>query len=105
MTDNNTPERRPEPKRDTISISLCPTAMEREGDILDESAIESAVMSAVKAYYPGANVDFQIGYAQGDEWYTLNGAESDAVEDIVLALDWSDESLYVDPTPEDTDPA
>lgn len=81
-----------------IDISLCPTSMERDGDILDESAVEAMIQRACEAHYPGMSWSFQIGYNQGDEWYTVDGKDSDELHDLVGELDWSNESLYEEAT-------
>ena len=79
-----------------ISISICPTNMECDGDILDEAALLSRIREVVEAKYPDATIQcLQVGYRQGDEWCQIDGRKSDALRSVVYEdVDWSDEELY-----------
>ena len=78
----------------TIDISICPTDMEINGDILSEPAVEAKIREVCAEAYPGATVAFQVGYSQGDAWRKVNGRHSDELDELIDNLDWSDESLY-----------
>ncbi len=78
-----------------ISISLCPTMMEVNGDIRKEDVVLELIKRAVTEVYPLAKITTQVGYRQGDEWYMINGQDSEKLQYLVSELDWSDESLYV----------
>ena len=78
----------------TINISLCPSAMERDGDALDEAAVEAMIRDMCDRHYPGSSVSYQVGYNQGDEWYQLDGRDSPELYDLISELEWEKESLY-----------
>ena len=79
-----------------VSISLCPTCLERDGDMIDEDVLLERITAAVLEDYPKARVEIQVARTQGNEWYQINGKDSDTIRDMVLALDWADESLYLE---------
>ena len=85
-------------KYQKISISIDPVNMEagpNEGDVLDETAYLAAIRQAVETRWPNARITcLQVGYNQGDEWFRLNGADSEEVRECVCEIDTSDEALY-----------
>lgn len=79
-----------------ISISICPTNLEIGGDLLDEELYLSKIREVVIARWPTAKITtLQIGYRQGDEWFTFDGCESDELQTLVSEIDTSDETLYI----------
>ena len=87
-------------KKIVLRISICPTAMERDGDKLDELAVLSKIVAVAGERFARYEVEFdtlQIGHRQGDSfaecWF--DGVRDDALAEQVLDdIDWSDETLY-----------
>ena len=83
------------PTKPRIEISICPTGLEVGEDVMDAEAYLDAIRTAVLATWPDARIaTLQVGYRQGDEWFRLNGRDSDAVRAVVDCIDCSDEKLY-----------
>ncbi len=89
---------------DTIvfDISICPTAMERDGDILDEYALLARIREVATGKW-GDGVEFatlQVGHNQGDEWSKSwkNGQRDDSLAETLMVelVDWTDEDLYAE---------
>jgi hypothetical protein len=79
-----------------ISISICPTNIEVDGELLDESAYLGEIRAVLKRDFPAAQVTcLQVGYRQGDEWFCLNGVDSEEVRDSVYTVEISNPALYV----------
>lgn len=87
---------------DTIvfDISICPTEMEIDGDLLDEGALLERIRKLAIGEW-GDGVRFktlQVGHSQGDGWARSwkNGERDDDLAETLLVdlLDWTDEALY-----------
>lgn len=92
-----------------IHISLCPTSLDINGDMLCPYALEEAYRKACKKFAPDATVDFQIAYSQiGHDEFIVDGrgyyhdnnydedyfAANELHDKVVEEIDWADESLY-----------
>lgn len=82
-----------------VSISICPTDLEcgSEGDVYDKDALLDAIRLYVTDQYESVDIEcLQIGYSQGDKWWTVDGDE-DAGEDLKFAFfeaHGTDEELF-----------
>lgn len=87
-------------KKIVLRISICPTAMERDGDKLDELAVLSKIVAVAGERWPRCEVRFdtlQIGHRQGDSFAecSIDGVRDDSLAEQVLDdIEWSDETLY-----------
>ena len=83
-------------KKIVLRISICPTAMERDGDRLDELAVLSKIVAVAGERWPRCEVKFdtlQIGDSFAECW--VDGVRDDAqAEQILEDIEWSDETLY-----------
>jgi len=87
-------------KKIVLRISICPTAMERDGDKLDELAVLSKIVAVAGERWPSCWVKFdvlQIAHRQRHSFAEcwVDGERDDAqAEQILDDIDWSDETLY-----------
>jgi hypothetical protein len=66
-----------------------------EPPLLCGQAVLDMIRDAVSEEYPGCEIrTLQVGYHQGDEWYRIDGEDSDELREFVQSLDYTDESLY-----------
>ncbi len=79
-----------------IKISIDPVDMEVGDSVLDEDKYLAAIERAVLAAYPGATVDVQVGYGQGDEWYTIDGEDSETLMEIVNGMDTASMDVWAE---------
>ena len=87
-----------------IDISICPTVgTDTDGNTLRWDDCLAAIRAMVSERYPGARIDIQQGYHQGDDWYKIDGRRSDELEALVVDFDWSDEALWDEREDEDDD--
>lgn len=83
---------------DTISISICPTAMEfSNGDCYCETALLDAIREFITQRHPNAIITcLQVGHRQGDGWARVNN-DNEAGDDLMCAF-WdgcgTDERLF-----------
>lgn len=83
-----------------FDISICPTDMEIDGFVLDETALLQRIRDvAVSEWGDGTSfATLQVGHRQGDGWAKAwkNGHRDDSLAARLLEdlVDWTDEELY-----------
>jgi len=65
-----------------------------QGDVLNEQKYLARIREIMSDKWPDAHLDVQVGYRQGDEWFRLNGIDSEEVREAVHGIDVSSEDLY-----------
>ena len=89
-----------EKRKIVLRISLCPTEMEIDGDLLDESLVFAEIKSVAAERWPKAEVEFetlQVGHRQGDKFVEcwIDGVRADEhARQVLDDIEWSDDRLY-----------